>query len=51
VIQITLRDLEADIGDGMSTCQTLIERSKGYNQKKINFVLTVAAVSLENQQK
>ena len=49
VIQITFRDLEADIGDGMTTCHTLIERSKGFNQRKINFVLTIVGVSKELQ--
>ena len=51
VIQTSFRDLEADIGGGMTTCHTLIERSKGFNQRKMNFVLTVAGVSKELQYK
>lgn len=41
VVIVNLRDLEADIGGGRSTCETVVWNSRGLNARKMNFVPTI----------
>jgi hypothetical protein len=46
-IQTSFWDLEADIGGGKTTCETVVDRSQGFNTKAIAVVLTVEARGYE----
>ena len=46
-IQTSLGDLEGDAGGGKTTCQVVVDRSKGYGTKAIAIVLTVEARGYE----
>lgn len=47
LVQTSLWDFEGDAGNGKTTCEVVVDRSKGYNTKALAIVLTVEARGYE----